>query len=255
VVRGSPVRWALVITTIAGALAITYFAWFRDSSLVAVQTVKVEGVTSSDRGRIVKALTQAARQMTTLHVQTDRLVSSVRGSPSVESLSADPSFPHRLTIHVTERRPVLVAIQGNRRVPVAADGSVLRGIRVGAGLPGLKVDSLPAAGRLAGEALAEALTIGAAPAPLRPLIDTTSRSSDYGVTVAMRGGIGLRFGSASDLDAKWAAVAAILADPQVTALTYIDVRVPERPAVGGTSTPTPTTTLVTPTTTTPLGAP
>ena len=34
---------------LAGALAIAYFAWFRDSSFVAVENVKVEGVSSTDR--------------------------------------------------------------------------------------------------------------------------------------------------------------------------------------------------------------
>ena len=102
---------------LAGALAIAYFAWFRDSSLVAVHDVKVEGVSSSDKSMIVKDLTHAARQMTTLHVQTDRLLGSVKGAPSVESVTADPSFPHGLTIHVTERPPVLVAVKGDQPGP------------------------------------------------------------------------------------------------------------------------------------------
>ena len=79
---------------VAGALALTYFGWFRDSSLVAVRDVKVEGVSSADHDRIVAALTDSARGMTTLHVQTDRLESAVRQFPTVASVSADTSFPH-----------------------------------------------------------------------------------------------------------------------------------------------------------------
>ena len=100
-------------------------------------------------------------------------------------------------------------------------------------LPELRVDSPPASGRLGGDALQEALTIGAAPAPLRALVAKATMSSDYGVVLTMRGGIEMRFGTGADADAKWAAAAAILADPNVTSLSYIDVRVPERPAVGG----------------------
>ena len=33
--------------------------------------------------------------------------------------------------------------------------------------------------------------------------------------------------------AKWDAAAAILADPQIDTLTYVDVRVAERPSIGG----------------------
>src|SRR5207244_7478978 len=115
------------------------------------------------------ALRGVALGMTTLHRQTDRLEGAVRGFPTVASVSADPSFPHGLTIDVTERRAALVASDGNRKVPVAADGLLLPGSPVsGNDLPELRVSSLPASGGLRGESLAEALTMGAAPAPLRP---------------------------------------------------------------------------------------
>ena len=52
----------------------------------------------------------------------------------------------------------------------------------------------------------------------------------------MRGGIELRFGTRDRASQKWAAVTAILADQRLTSLSYIDVRVPNRPAVGGAST-------------------
>jgi cell division protein FtsQ len=237
------------VGAIAGIGAIAYFAWFRDSSLVAVENVKVEGVQSSDRGKIVGALTQAAKQMTTLHVQTDRLESAVSDLPTVASVSADASFPHGLTIHVTERDPVLVATNGDQSVPVAADGYVLPGIKAPGSLPNLQVDSLPGSGKLSGTALAEALTIGAAPPELRPLIDNTTVTRDYGVLVTMRGGIQLRFGTGGNRAGKWAAAAAVLADPALNSLTYVDVRVPQRPAVGGSSDPTPPTTPVTASTT------
>jgi cell division protein FtsQ len=243
--RGSLRRRALLLVGVAGALAVAYFAWFRDSSLVAVEHVKVEEVSSSDRGQIVAALTHAARGMTTLHVQTDRLTSAVQGMPTVESVSADPSFPHGLTIHVAERQPVLVASDGSRRVPVAADGSVLPGVDVGGDLPMLRVDTLPASGRLEGEALGEARTMGAAPAPLRPLIEGATVSSDYGVVLTMRGGIQLRFGTGGGREAKWASIAAVLSDPELTTLTYVDARVPQRPAVGGTASPSPATAPIT----------
>jgi cell division protein FtsQ len=231
---------------VAGALAIAYFAWFRDSSLVAVTHVKVTGARSSERGEITAALTRAAKGMTTLDVQTDRLREAVKDFPTVASVSADPSFPHALTVSVTERQPALVATDGDRRIAVAANGDLLGGIEVPDQLPQLELGSLPASGRLGGEALAEALVIGAAPPPLRPLIEGVATSRDYGVVVTMRGRVQLRFGSGGDREGKWTAVAAVLADPGLTTLSYVDVRVPQRPAVGGTSTPTPETTPVTP---------
>ena len=91
--------------------------------------------------------------MTTLHVQTDRLQSAVREFPTVASVSADPSFPHGVTIHVNERRPALVVHAGDRQVAVAANGSLLPGLHVKGQLPELKVDRLPDSGRLSGDPL------------------------------------------------------------------------------------------------------
>lgn len=239
-------RRALLLALLAGALTLTYFGWFRDSSLVAVREVQVEGVSSADSKRIVAELTDAAKGMTTLHVQTDGLRDAVREFPSIASLSADTSFPHGLTIEVVEHRPRLIAQAGDRQVPVAADGSLLPGVQAEDEVPQLPVDELPSSGRLSGDSLSEALAIGAAPAPLRPLIAGASVSEDYGTVVTMKGGIELRFGSRDSRDEKWAAVAAILADEQLTSVTYIDVRVPHRPAVGGASTASTATATTTP---------
>lgn len=224
----------ILVAILAGALAITYFVWFRHSSFVAVEDIKVAGVSSADRDRVTAALTDAADGMTTLDVDATRLASAVSGFPTVASVSADPSFPHGLTIHVTERKPVLLADDGQRDVAVAAGGSLLPGVDAdGLSLPTLDVEDLPESGRLAGEALEEARVIGAAPAPLRPLIEGATTTDDYGIVVTVQGGIDLRFGAASKSGAKWAAAAAVLADPKVTTLEYVDVQVPSRPAIGG----------------------
>ncbi len=224
----------ILVAIVAGALAITYFAWFRHSSFVAVEHVKVEGVSAADRERVTAALTGAAKGMSTLDLDTGKLASAVSGFPTVASVTANPSFPHGLTVHVVERTPVLVASDGHRRVPVAADGSLLPGVDVGSSnLPVLKIDQLPGGGRLGGEALDETHVIAAAPAPLASLIEGIESTHGYGTVVTLHPGIDLRFGSPSKATQKWAAAAAVLADPAVTSVGYVDVRVPSRPAIGG----------------------
>jgi hypothetical protein len=127
-----------------------------------------------------------------------------------------------------------VATDGDRQIPVAADGSLLPGVDVGdSKLPVLKVDQIPTAGKLGGEALDEAHVVAAAPKPLTPLIEGISTAHAYGIVITLHGGIDLRFGSAAKSTQKWAAAAAVLADPKVTTLQYVDVRVPSRPAIGG----------------------
>lgn len=230
-------RRALVGAVLLGVLALGYFGWFRDSSLVEVRDVEVQGVSGADRERIVAELTDAARGMTTLHVDTDQLRDAVREFPGVASVKADASVPHGITIQVIEHQPTLIVRAGDREMPVAADGSLLPGAEVGdQRLAELRIDELPVSGRLSGDPLSEALAIGAAPAPLLPLIAGASVSEEYGVVVTLRGGIELRFGTRDRAHQKWAAIAAILADRELTGLSYIDVRVPGRPAVGGAST-------------------
>ena len=196
--------------------------------------VKIEGVRSSDRDQITAALTKAADGMTILDVDASKLASAVSGFPAVASVTAHPNFPHGLTVEVTERRPVAVASDGDRQAAVAADGSLLPGLSTdGMSIPTLQVDELPDAGRLGGEALDETRVLGAAPWPLRPLLDGATTTDEDGIVATLQGGIDVRFGTATQARAKWAAAAAVLADPKVTTLEYVDVEVPSRPAIGG----------------------
>jgi cell division protein FtsQ len=234
--KSSPTRWAIAAAAVLAALTAGYFLWLRDSSLVAVDDVTVEGVSGGERKRITAALTRAGEEMTTLNVDLDRLEAAVARFPTVESVRASASFPRGLEIEVIERPPALVARAGGTEVAVAADGTVLAGIDADESLPRVDVDRLPRSGRLRGEALAQARVAGAVPEPLRPFLRRVDRSREYGVEARMRGGIRLRFGTGANVGAKWAAAAAVLADPKLEAVSYVDVRVPERPAVGGSTT-------------------
>jgi cell division protein FtsQ len=229
-------RLAIILPLTLGVLAAGYFFYLRDSSLVAVDEVKVEGVQSDQREQIVAALTAAGEEMTTLHVRTGELDAAVASFPTVEAVRADASFPHGLTIEVIERPPMTIARAGGRELPVAADGTLLTGVSPDEGLPVLELDQLPPSGRLTGEPLEQALAAGAAPEELRPLISDVAYTKDYGVEVTMRGGIPIRFGTGARAGAKWEAAAAVLADPKLDALAYVDVRVPERPAAGSAAT-------------------
>jgi cell division protein FtsQ len=216
------------------ALAAGYFLWLRDSSLVAVTDVDVVGVTSGERERIVAELTEAGEQMTTLHADAAAMERAAAPFPTIEAVELDPNFPHGLRIEVSERPPTLLARAGGHEVPIASDGTVLKGVPMGEQeLPELELDQIPSGGVLGGKPLAQALVVGAAPEALRPLIEKLGHSDEFGVQVLLRGGIGIRFGSATSVTDKWAAAAAVLADPKLEGLAYLDVRVPERPAAGG----------------------
>jgi hypothetical protein len=99
-------------------------------------------------------------------------------------------------------------------------------------LPRLPLDEVPKSGHLAGPVLEQAKVLGAAPAPLRPYVER-SYYGESGVDVDLTSGIELRFGDASQAQLKWKAAAAILADPSITALDYVDLHAPRRPTYEG----------------------
>lgn len=228
-------RWALALCVIAFCLAAGYTWWLRDSSLVAVESVDVEGVPagSADAAALRQALVEAGQSMTTLHLRPEALEEAVKPFPLVRSVSAEPGFPNRLTVRVTERRPAALIGTGSDALAVAADGTILRGVPTAElQLPRLPLREAPRRLRLTGTALEQALVLGAAPKALQPFLDSSIEAED-GVIVELASGIELRFGRPTQVREKWRAAAAVLADPELTVLDYVDLSAPRRPAVGG----------------------
>jgi cell division septal protein FtsQ len=102
----------------------------------------------------------------------------------------------------------------------------------GAKVPQLPLSEPPKGGQLAGSALQQARVLAATPAALRPYV-ASSHYGESGVDVELTSGIELRFGDAAQAEKKWKAAAAVLADPKLTTLDYVDLHAPGRPAVGG----------------------
>jgi cell division protein FtsQ len=208
------------------------FLWVRDSSLVAVRAVTVTGLASSEAPQIRSALRSAALDMTTLHVRDDALRAAVSEYPSIKDVEADADLPHRLAIRVNERAPVAAIDTGAGKVPASSDGLVLRGMTA-SGLPTLRVRSAPGSGRVTDRRTLGALAVaGEAPRELRGRIQRLW-SGPRGLTLDLRDGPDLVFGSGSDAARKWLAAVRVLADPSSAGATYLDLRVPERVAAGG----------------------
>ena len=232
------VRRAVAVAALAAVVAATYAFWFRDSSLVAVRTVQVEGVPASVPGAeaLERELTDAGRRMSTLHVRAQLLREAAQPFPLVGSISADASFPSKLTVHVRLRRPAATARIGGDELPIAADGTVLRGLPVedlGA-LPSLSLAGEPRRGRLLGADVEQARVLGAAPKSILGYVDE-SYADAAGVAVRLDGGVELRFGTSARAEENWRAATAVLSDPALGPLDYVDLSAPRRPAVGGVS--------------------
>jgi cell division protein FtsQ len=222
----------LVVAVFALLLILAYMIWLRNSSLVAVNQVEVEGVTA-DRERVTAALVEAGDGMTTLHIRDDELRDAVAGFPTVASVSADADLPHGLTITVTERPPVATAKVDGAQVAVSEDGYLLRGLGFDPKeLPSLDPGSVSGP-RLGTEGSSQAAILGAAPEEIRDRLQSATWDVDRGgVVVDLDGAPELRFGDGEGAEDKWKAVAAVLSDPELGSSSYVDVSVPERPVSG-----------------------
>jgi cell division septal protein FtsQ len=140
------------------------------------------------------------------------------------------------TVAATVDVPQLAARigDGEDAVLVASDGEVIRWAYEPEHihLPALPLSEPPKRGRLQGTAREQVEVLGAVPPPLRRYL-ASSRYGESGVDVELTSGIELRFGDSSQVERKWEAAAAVLADQSVTRLSYVDLHAPSHPSVGG----------------------
>jgi cell division protein FtsQ len=224
-------RRVVALALVSGAL-LGGWLWLRDSSLVAASDVSVVGASGPQAPAIRAALRNAARDMTTLHVDRDALRAAVQPFPLVKDVGVETDFPHGLRVTVTEHHPVVALALDGGRVPVAGDGTLLRGQPAPQSLPTLAIPAANAGGRLTSRrSLAAVAIMAAAPASLRPFVAGLDFGPD-GLRLSLANGPMVDFGGAERPRAKWAAIAAILADARAIGASYLDVRAPERPVAG-----------------------
>src|SRR4051794_14181320 len=218
---------ALVILLAGG------FLLLRDSSLVRVERVSVSGAVGPEGPQVRAALEQTGREMTTLHVRREALMSAVARYPTVRGLEIKRDLFHGLRITVLRRPAVAVLTAGAQRLPVAADGTLLRGVPAPGDVPSLKLAAPPAGTRLSDPRAAKALAlVAAAPAAMRSHVGRVYLGPQ-GLEADLRRGPAVILGDGSRLRAKWIAAARVLGDPGAKGATYVDVRLPERAVAGG----------------------
>ncbi len=223
---------ALAVLLALVALAAGGWVWLRNSSLVAVKRVTIVGVSGRDAQQIRSALLSAAHNMTTLNVKMAALRTAIEPFPVVKHLHVTTHFPHQMRINVVEQVPVAVISTAGVQEAVSADGTLLRSSSGAGSLPSIPLSVAPGGTRVTGTTLSVVRLLAAAPYQLLAKVSQASVSGSQGLVAQVRNGPKLYFGAGSDLSAKWAAAAAVLADPGSAGADYIDVTVPARPAAG-----------------------
>lgn len=223
---------ALAAACLAG-LALLFLLLLVYSPIAHPRTTVVDGVTGPSEARITRLLEEAAASQSTFAVDEKALMRAVAAYPEVAGVQINADPPFRLEIRALMRPPVARIDIAGRIFVVAGDGTILqRAAEADVPKLDLSIGSVSVRdGHVVGGRAALGI-LAAAPEPLLA-IARTARKTHAGVEIEMARGPRLIFGTAEHAAEKWAAAAAVIADGSAQGATYIDLRVPARPAVGG----------------------
>ncbi|MDQ8043665.1 MAG: hypothetical protein REI11_03620 [Patulibacter sp.] len=197
------------------------------------RNLEVNGIAGSDAAQIREAIETTAHGQSTFAVSEGDLMKSVADYPQVAAIEIHAHPPFRLDLDVVMRPPVARVEIGGRAFVLAADGTVLDHLgsadvpKIDTSIEGVEIRETKAVG-----ATGVLRILGAAPEPLLSLARSI-RTGQAGIEVVMSHGPRLIFGNSQYAADKWAAAAAVIADGPAARASYIDLRVPGRPAVGG----------------------
>ena len=223
-------RLKLAIAAALATLGLGGWLLLRDSSLFAVNNVTIVGLSADAQPVVSSALEAAARSQTTTDFSVSALRAAVEPYTLIDGLAARTQGSHGVLITVSERRTAVRLDVEGAIMALDSTGAVITGLRHAPPVATVRSARLPVGGRSRDPVVALALRLlGAAPAPLRARV--VSVTVPHGqLTVYMHRGPRLIFGDGSLPHAKWDAVAAVLSDHWSIGASYVDVRIPSRPA-------------------------
>ena len=193
------------------------------SSVLSVHGVRVEGAGVLDP-REVRAVAAVPTGSPLATVDLEAIRERVERLTPVEDVDVSRAWPDRVRIDITEREAVAVVIRDGVVHGVDPEGVVFR--RYPSRPPSLPL--VRTTTRTDTNALAEATrVVGALPADLRARVRYVSVATVDTISLRLRNGKVVRWGSAEDSDSK-AEVLAVLLDQRAS---LYDVTVPGRPVI------------------------
>ena len=227
---------------IAAGVALAVWAAFF-SPLLAIKEITLSGAKRTTEDDVARVLGLDSSDNLLL-LRTDEVAAAVKELPWVKSVSVDRKLPGTVKLTVTERSPAMAVALGEQHYLIDRSGRVLSPTESSEGLPvlaGLQ-ETLPDPGeRLRSEQLTGALkAFSTFPRRLRRDVQAVFAPTVERITFQLSDGIQVRFGAAEEMRSKIAVLDVLLTrlrDEGRGAL-YIDVRVPEAPAVSSLPVPT-----------------
>jgi len=239
-----PPRWlpsarSLVIGFALLAAGVGAYLAARETSLFAVQRIKVEGASPPLADRLRRALAPllGSSLVSFSARDADRLLVAI---PDIAAVGYDRDFPHTLRVVVRAERPVALLRRGSEAWLASAGGRALRRVDARPYPPLPRIWIPRAADVIVGERLsgppAAALRAVAALGRLRfPVPVRAVRASEGELTLVLVSGLEVRLGDTADLALKLAVARRLV--PRAEEALYVDVSVPERAVAGYTDLP------------------
>jgi cell division protein FtsQ len=206
----------LVVALLAGSVWLVFY-----SSYVTVESAQVTGNTSVATARIERAA-DVPTGTPLAKVDLDAIRQRVEAIPAVRRASISRSWPHRVHVAVTERTPIAVVNRGNGLEALDDQGVTFGGFaKRPRGLPLVRTQpDTPS------EAMAEGgKVIASLPSTISGRVDTIEVDSVDQISLVLRNGRRVVWGSAEDSAQKAEVLAVLLRRPS----QVIDVTVPGRP--------------------------
>jgi len=218
--------WRYVIASVLlVALVISGIWLIFISSFLTVQQVQVQGASQLSRQQILAAA-EVPDGAHLVELDLGAIRARVGALAPVRRVDVSRDWPHGVLIKVTERTPVAVVEVGGRFHAMDAEGVLFRDYpRPPAGMP-----RVVSAEGTSSAALAEAArVIAALPSGLAGRVDHVAVAGVDQVSLAMRGGAVVIWGSDAQSDLKAQVLEKLLARPGHT----YDVSVPGQPVTSG----------------------
>ena len=216
--------WRLVVAAVVVLVLAAGSAWLVfASSVLAVSGVREEG-TEVLEPRAVRRAAAVPTGSPLATVDLDAITRRVKGLAAVRSVDVSRSWPSSIRIDVTEREAVAVVARGTTLRGLDATGVMFRRYHARPrALPLIRMS-----GNARADALAEAARIaGSLPSAISGRVDYVEVRTVDTISLRLRNGRVVRWGSAADSDAK-GRVLAVLLDQKAS---LYDVSVPGQPVI------------------------
>lgn len=192
-------------------------------------TIEIEGANSVVAADEVRAVVQARDETPLPRLDTGAIRQDVLDVPGVRDVAVSRDWPHGLTITIVAREPVAAVPADGRKGFTLLD---VAGVQVGhvAKAPeSLPVVDVPAS---------DARTLGAVldvveqlPAPLAARVGSVSAQTQDTVSMKLRGGLRVDWGSSAQTPLKAAVLTTLLGSDAVEGAKVVDVSAPRMPII------------------------